>query len=123
MPSPEIEEFGKILVQNIRDAAIRSSDLTFQSNGPTGKRWRHAARDSTPEAFAKMAIPDIVDDTLFYLLQAIDEGHLKLSFSASNGKTVDLSSEGLGELSGWYAGRGWRDVYSKERFSDVMSDS
>jgi hypothetical protein len=40
-------------------------------------------------------VPDIVDSTLFCLLHAIDDGLLKLSFTASNGRTVDLSAEGL----------------------------
>jgi hypothetical protein len=122
--TPELEEFARVLAQQVRDAVIQSCDRRLQLNagGPIAKRWQEAVTSSTPEALAKMLIPDIVDDTMFYLLQAIDQGHLKVSFSASNGKIVDLSTEGLGELSGWYMGRGWRDVYSKERFVDVLSD-
>jgi hypothetical protein len=125
MPTPEIEEFAQVLVQQVRDAAIQSSDrrLRLNASSPVAKRWRGALSGATPDAFPKVAIPDIVDDALFYLLQAIDQGTLRLSFSASNGRTVDLCAEGLGELSGWYMGRGWRDVHSKERFYDVLDDS
>ncbi len=125
MPSPEIEEFSKILVQRVRDAAIQSSDRELLPNAgsPVAQRWKAASRDGTPEAFAKVVIPDIVDDAMFYLLQAIDQGVLKISFSASNGRVIDLTAVGLGELSGWYMGSGgWRAMYAKERFVDDFSD-
>lgn len=123
MPIPEIEEFAKILVEHVRDAAIPSSDTTLHGKHVMGKRWREAAATSSPDAFANVLIPDIVDNTLFYLLYAIDDGLLKLSFTASNGKTVDLSTEGLSELAGWYMGSdGWRANYAKERFVDDFCD-
>ena len=70
-----------------------------------------------------MVIPDTVDETVFHLLRAIDQGLLKLSFTAANGKKVDLPTDGLGELAGWYMGSGgWRSLHSKERFVDDFSD-
>jgi hypothetical protein len=125
MPTPEIEEFAEILVQQVRDAAIQSSDRELQpgAGSPVAKRWREALSDGKPESIVKTAIPDIVDDTVFYLLQAIDQGLLQLSFTASNGKTVELDKDGLGELSGWYMGsEGWRSLYSKQRLFDDFSD-
>ncbi|CAG1009854.1 hypothetical protein PHYC_03758 [Phycisphaerales bacterium] len=117
MTTPEIEEFAKLLVEKVRDAAIQSNDRRLGANHAIAKRWKEAASGGSPEVFAKMLIPDIVDDTLFYLLHAIDDGLLKLSFIASNGKAVDLSTEGLSELAGWYIGSdGWRARYAKERF-------
>jgi len=62
-----------------------------------------------------------VDDTVFHLLQAIGNGLLNLSFTAANGKRVDLPAEGLGELAGWYIGD-WRALYSEERFVDDFVD-
>jgi hypothetical protein len=125
MPTPEIEEFAKLLVQNVRDAAIHSGDMALQSDAsfPVAKRWREASHNGGLEMFAKVAIPDVVDETVFCLLQAIDQGLLKLSFSASTGKTVDLTTDGLGELSGWYMGSGgWRAMHTKERFADDFAD-
>jgi hypothetical protein len=125
MPTPEIEEFARILVQRVRDEAIQSSDRELRpgAGSPVAKRWKEAACDGRPEALASMLIPDIVDDTIFYLLQAIDQGLLQLSFVAWNGKRVDLTTEGLGEMSGWYMGSGgWRAMYTKERFVDDFSD-
>jgi len=117
MTTPEIEEFAKIVVESIRDTAIQSNDRRLTSNHAIAKRWREAAESGSAEVFAKTLIPDIVDDALFYLLRAIDDGLLKLSFTASTGETVDLSSEGLSELAGWYIGNnGWRAKFAKERF-------
>jgi hypothetical protein len=124
MPNPEIEEFARILIENVRDAAIRSCDMRFRTSAlsVTAKRWKDAASGSTPEDFAKEIIPDIVDETLFQFLHSIDEGLLKISFSASNGKIVDLNTDGLSELAGWYAGTDWRAAYAKERFVDDNAD-
>lgn len=123
MATPEIEEFAKILIQHIRDAAIRSNDRAVTADHVIARRWREAAASGSPESFAKVLIPDVVDDTLFYLLHAIDDGLLKLSFTASNGRTVDLSAEGLSELAGWYMGSdAWRAKYARERFFDDFYD-
>ena len=124
MPNPEIEEFAKILVQEVRDSAITSSDVALRPNaaGPTAKRWKKAAAGD-PASFARMIIPDVVDDTVFQLLRAIDGRLIKLTFTASNGKKVDLTADGLSELAGWYMGSGgWRAMYSKERLIDDFSD-
>lgn len=126
MPSTEIEEFAKILILEVRDAAIRSCDRSFDPNAadPISKRWREAAASSrTSEAFARVLIPDIVDSTISHLLGAIDQELLQLSFSASNGDTVNLAAEGVGELSGWFRGHGgWCEKYSNERFVDDFAD-
>lgn len=126
MTSSEIEEFAKILVQKVRDAAIQSCDGNLRPDvgNPIAKRWREAAGSSI-EAIAKTLIPDIVDSTISHLLGAIDQELLRLSFIASNGKTVDLTTvtKESGELSGWYKGEGgWSEKYSKERFIDDFAD-
>jgi hypothetical protein len=125
MPNPEIEEFAKTLVQQVRDATIKSCDSLLRANAvhPVTNRWRETARDGNLESIATVLVPDIVDDTIFHLLLAIDEGHLKLSFTAANGRKVELPKDGLGELAGWYMGRGgWRALYSEERLIDDFSD-
>jgi len=123
--TPEIEEFAKTLIEWVRDASIQSNDMVLRPtvDAPVAKRWRLAARDGTSTTFASVVIPDIVDNTIFYLLQAIDEGLLRMSFTSSNGKVVDLTTQGHSELSGWYMGSGgWRELYSKERFVDDCAD-
>ncbi len=123
MPIPEIEEFAEILVRQVRDSAIRSCDQQLQPNAgsPLAQRWRAAMGDGTGLS-ASLMTPDCVDETVFYLLQAVDQGLLKLKFESSSGKTIDLAQDGLGELSGWYMGSGgWRAMYSEERFADDLS--
>ena len=122
--TPEIKEFAKAIVEFVRDASIQSNDRTLlpTANYASAKRWAKAAREENPLDFARIVIPDVVDNTIFYLLYAIDEGLLKLTFTASNGRSVDLTVEGESELAGWYAGSdGWRDWYSKERFVDDLA--
>jgi len=123
--TPEIEEFAKTIVHLVRDAAIQSNDraLLPTAGYALAKRWKKAASEESPEDFARVLIPDIVDDTIFYLLQAIDEGSLRLAYTASNGTVVDLTTQGLGELAGWFTGSdGWVGTYSKELFIDDLAD-
>lgn len=124
--TPEIEEFAKRLVNHVRDAAIQSNDraLLPTARYELARRWKQAAGDGSPEDFARVIIPDVVDDTLYYLLQAIDDGSLKLTYTASNGSAVDLTTDGLGELAGWLSGSdGWIETYSRERFADDSAGS
>src|SRR5262245_7742983 len=121
MPNPEIEEFARLLVKHVRDHAVQSCDnlLAPHANSPVAKRWREAG---SPASIAT-AIPDCIDDTVFFLLHAIDMGFLRLRFESSNGRVVDLTEEGGSELAGWYMGSGgWRARYSEERFVDDFAD-
>ena len=64
-----------------------------------------------------------MDETIFSLLQAIDQGLLRLKFVTSTGREIDLTDEGLAELSGWYMGSGgWRGMFSEERYVDDFAD-
>jgi acyl-CoA reductase-like NAD-dependent aldehyde dehydrogenase len=122
MPSPEVEEFATLLMHRVRDAAIRVSDRTLQENHAVAKRWR-AAMEESGEATASVMIPDCVDETIYNLLRAIDEGALQVRFVASSGEVVDLSEEGKSELAGWFMGsEGWRRQFSQERFVDDFAD-
>jgi hypothetical protein len=124
MTNPLIEEFGNLLVQHVRDAAIRSGDRALDRNAhnPVADRWRKALSAGKPDEIAAVLIPDCVDDTIFYLLQAVDQGLLRIRY-VSDGDTVDLAEEGFGELSGWYMGSdGWRARYSHERYVDDVAD-
>jgi hypothetical protein len=125
MLQPELEEFARLLVREVRDRAIASCDgqLQTHSNSPPAKRWRENLKDSSSSALAMSMIPDCIDDALFHLLHAIDTGALRLSFLASNGTLVDLSSDGIGELAGWFMGSdSWRAKYSQQRFVDDFAD-
>jgi hypothetical protein len=124
MLSPELQEFATILL-DVRNKTIESSNRRLRSDAGSviAKTWKANIQNTTPRSFALTIIPDIVDDTIAQLLGEIDQGIFRLFFTASTGRTVDLSTEGLGELSGWYGGGGgWISRYSKERCSDDFSD-
>lgn len=117
---PEIEEFARILVKEVRDRAIQACDaqLETRAKGPVARRWRDAG-----VVGAKIVIPDCVDKTIAALLRAIDDGELQVRFVAADGKSIDLSKDGLGELVGWYMGSaGWRTQMSDERAIDDFAD-
>lgn len=125
MLKEEIIEFAKLLIQNVRDSSIKSGDVQLHTNNlnsPIAKRWHDAKINGEIEHLEEMIISDSIDNTIFYLLNAIDEGLLNLSFKASNGKEVNLSTDGLGELSGWYMGE-WRSKYTTERCFDDLADN
>jgi len=123
MLKKEIIEFGKVLVQQVRDTAIKSCDVQLYATNmrsPIAKRWQDAKNSGNIDEFGATVIQDCVDDTIFYLLEAIDNGFLNLSLNTPDGETINLTAEGLGELSGWYAGE-WVSKYSNERFSNDIS--
>jgi hypothetical protein len=124
--SPELKEFGRKLMEHVRDETIQTCDF-YASGGSryrVSKRWRKAA-ESGRSALLKEVIPDIVDSALAHLLDAIDEGWLKLTYTAENGKVLELNDCDPGPLAGWLGGGegGWTTTYSKERFVDDLSHS
>jgi hypothetical protein len=122
----EILEFARTLIARVRDEAIRSSDIAIQRPAvdPMAKRWQKVADSMSSDELIRIVIADVVDETLFFFLNAIDDGSLSLVYRSSSGATVDLTTEGHGELSGWYLGSdGWRATYSKERFVEDFPDS
>ncbi len=122
MSQEETIEFAKLLVQNVRDSAIKSCDVQLHATNmrsPIAKRWRDAKNSGDIDKFGETIISDCLDDTIFYFLLAIDEGLLNVSFTTSNGKSVALTNDIIGELGGWYMGE-WRSKYSKERYSNDL---
>ncbi|WP_162914739.1 hypothetical protein [Desertibaculum subflavum] len=122
MQDPDLEEFAAVLIQQIRDAAVRNCDGLLQpdARSPAAMRWRHCVEE--PAAIAGV-IPDAVDEVLFQFLNAIDQGLLRLKFVSKSGREIDLATDGGSELSGWYMGSGgWRARYSAERFNDDFAD-
>ena len=124
MPSAEIEQFAELLVRMVRDVAIVSCDSAMRPNAASAvaERWKAAIGEGDQAALVREVIPDAVDRAVCQLLGAIDEGGLKLSLTAENGKTIDLAAwRALSELVGWYMGA-WREQYSKQRFVDDLAD-
>jgi hypothetical protein len=124
MPHPAIHEFGKALVRHVRDEAIKGCDMHFRPDVrfAAAKRWQ-AAVPAAQRPAVDMIISDCVDQAVASLLIAIDQGLLHVKVVASDGKEIDLTTEGNGELCGWYMGTdGWRHMFSTERFVDDCAD-
>lgn len=115
------ERFARLLMSEVRDMAIASCDSQLAPGGlsPVARRWAEAARSGGPDAI-RTAIPDIVDDVLFHLLNAIDLGELPLALRAPDGSSESLDESG--ELAGLFMMTGgWREL-SRERFHDDFAD-
>lgn len=116
MANKHIEEFARILVNHVRDAAIRDCDMdsASESSSVGARRWRDLG-STQAQPLMSAVIPDCVDTTLFWLLDAIDQGIMNIQFVAEDGSVVDLVRDGLGELAGSYIGNeSWRSQFSKE---------
>jgi hypothetical protein len=122
MTNNSISEFAEVLVRNVRDAVIQNCDSMLHSHSmaPVARRWQQTGIDP---GILRVVIPDVVDETIFTLLQMIDEGSLKMKFLTNAGNEVDLTVDGMSELAGWYMGSGgWRAQYAGERFVDDFAD-
>ena len=121
-----VAQFADRVMQSVRDAAISDCDrLTDgRTKGPMGDRWRQALTDLTAKEAVSLLIPDIVDQVLFHLMDAIDNDHLPLSWQSQHQTSVSLALAGHGEMAGWVAmGKGgWIERFSKQRFNDYLSD-
>ncbi len=116
----DLQLFARLLMEQVRDRAIQSCDMNLREDveNPVAKRWRERGVTRVD-----VAIPDIVDETIFAILNAVDQNKLRLLFVGGNGEPFDLAEEGMGELGGWFMGTGgWRAMYSHERFVDDFAD-
>lgn len=120
MRQEEFKEFAKLIVESIRDVAIRNADNQLYAtnmNSPIAKRWRDIRNSGDIDKFGETIIADTVDDTIGCFLLAIDERLMNLSFNSSDGKNTISVNDLVGELCGWYMGE-WRLAYSSERCSN-----
>jgi hypothetical protein len=120
----ELERFARLLMGLVRDRAIGECDRLAQGSvrGPSGKRWQDVISQKSPQDALAELIPEIVDQTLFQLLDAIDNGALPLHWQGEDGSVEPLSEVGLNEMAGWVAGGDWPHEYSKKRRHDYFSD-
>jgi hypothetical protein len=113
-----IEEFAKVFIERVRDRSIRNADRNLKpgAGGPVAARWEKLDTQT-----ALTVIPDVVDEVIFCLLNAIDDGTLGLALlprADGASEVLDLAEAGSGELAGWYAGTGGWMTFSKERYVD-----
>lgn len=67
MPKPEVLEFAKLLMREVRDDAVATCDnlLNPRSRGVMAVRW-HKAIEKGIKEFAPMAISDSIDTAIFF---------------------------------------------------------
>jgi hypothetical protein len=111
-----------LLIQLVRDRSIKNCDALAAGRigGEDGRRWRDLLADRRARGAVQELIPDIVDQGLFVLLNALDQGDLPLAWQRSDGSYVDLYDLGKSEMAGWLMGgdaEGWRARYSSQRWS------
>lgn len=111
----ELDTFLAEIIE-CRDAAIDSVAMNVHSNtkGTTRGRWAAALLGLSDAAVLGVLIPDAVDETIFRLLLAIDNGDLELFVRDTSGAIVSLADLGGGNLAGKYIDDedGWRVTYS-----------
>ena len=120
----ERERFARLLMGLVRDRAIGECDRLARGSvqGPSGKRWAEVIAQKSPQGALSELIPEIVDQTLFQLLDAIDNGSLPLQWQGDDDSVEPLREIGHSEMAGWLAGGDWPSEYSSERRHDYFSD-
>jgi len=117
----ELNDFAELLMRVVRDRAISTCEAfaAGRMGGPDGERWNTVLAGRDARSAVAELIADIVDQTLFYLLNSLDNGDLPLALRRANGSCVDLYDLGRSEMAGWFLGPdGWRARYSTHRFFD-----
>jgi hypothetical protein len=115
----ETARFAELLMRLVRDEAIAVCDAfaAGRMGGPDGTRWREVLDDPTARRAVRELIPDVVDQVLFQLLNALDSGDLPVGWQREDGSWADLYDLGRSELAGQFLGAdGWRERYSAHRF-------
>lgn len=118
----ELQRFAEMLMQLVRDQAIAECDAlaSGRMGGAIGDRWRRLIADRRTRTAVQELIPDIVDETLFRLLHALDNSDMPFRWRREDGSYVDLYDLGKSEMAGWLVGSDpdcWRARFSKQRWS------
>jgi hypothetical protein len=125
MPDPpELERFARLLVTLVRDRAIHEADRLARGGvvGPSGRHWQTVLAESPSSDALRELIPEIVDQTLFQLLDAIDNGALPLGWRAQDGSQTTLQDLGSSEMAGSLVGGDWPRLYSTQPFHNHFAN-
>jgi hypothetical protein len=129
MPSPDhdLSQFAELLVRLARDRAIAACDKLAAGGvrGARGEYWQALTADPAARDLVAALIPEVVDEVLFQLLHAVDNGQLPVAWRRTDdGSWVLLEELGHGEMAGWLTmGRGgWLDSFSGQRHVDHLGD-
>ncbi len=113
--TPEIDEFGRKMIELVRDPTIDSAEVLKNKFSKSPARLKLNAYDEkTVQEILDIVLPDVIDDTIFHVLNALDGGGLRMIYQSDSGNACDLDEEGMGELAGWLFGdEGWIKSFSR----------
>jgi hypothetical protein len=116
------DEFAERLVRLVRDRAIESCDQRRnpETKGRPAAYWKSAIENGSVQQLLDIVIPDCVDIAIFYILDAIDNEGIQLTYKSEEGVSVNLCESQ--EMAGWYISYDWVKKYSAERFVDYFDD-
>ena len=120
-----LEKFGRLLVEWVRDSAIHDCDCALDRRTETRKsaRWARLIGESSAEDAIREIIPDCVDTVIGAFLRAVDQGMIKISFVGEDREIEEIQEDDLGTLVGWYGGDdGWAARFSGQRFYNYLAD-
>lgn len=120
----DLDGFARRLVRLVRDPSIREFDLAIdgRKRGLAGERWRHLESSPDLREALRAAMPEVVDEVIFRLLMAIDNGELPLAVEDGDGQFADLGELGKHELAGSYLPPGgWVVAYAEQRYVDPLA--
>jgi hypothetical protein len=118
-----VDEFARLVMRFVRDDAVRSADALFTNNARTGRRWREIVATAAPADAIREVIPDIVDQAVDCLLDAIDQELLPLYFRLGEGEPVELCGANDTPMLAWYGGGSdsWLARFAEERYHDDVA--
>lgn len=121
--SAGIEQFAEELLREVREVAVDSCQFLTEGgvSGPGGNRWDKLLTNDQLQALARSLIPDIVDLTLFALLDAVDTERLSLFWRGEGAEEVqDLLDVGGSDMAGSFVyPKGWRSVYASSEWNEI----
>ena len=115
----ELDEFGKILINDVRDRTIRNIDSIISGKMKDSesqviyKKISNFGEDE--KLLINILIPKIIDFSIHNMLEMFEENE-KIELII-NGKNLAEISDGLaGEL---YTEDGWIQKFSEQRYEDI----
>jgi hypothetical protein len=122
---PSVERFVHQLIEFVRDKSIHGLDLLASGTmrGPSGQYWNQFISNEQVREAVLALIPDMVDEALFNLIDAVEKELLDIAIRDDDGEYRSLCDLGKSEMAGNYAfARIWIEKYSQQRYVDYNAD-
>ncbi|HEY7093628.1 MAG TPA: hypothetical protein VH393_10635 [Ktedonobacterales bacterium] len=120
--NPQLEFFGQLLMEHVRDQAIRDSArlLDRRTNSTIAAQVTEiiSSFDDEDVSVVKRLIPIIVDATLHHLLWTLEQWpNVRVAIATDSGSIDDIRTATLGELQGYLYD--WIPRFSEEPYDPL----